>query len=187
MAPPPWDWNHPEASSGVGVWVHRYLRMVLRMVARLTPVSRWRARLEKAAELRGRDWGSLARAFVTLTLVRLALPVFSFERVQRWAATVRDCSQAGANPSRTAWLVGAAASAHPLRMLCLPQSVTLVRLLARQGIATELKVGVRLQDGDLRAHAWVEWQGQPLNDPGRIVQAYSELAPASTAQVEPRR
>jgi hypothetical protein len=48
---------------------------------------------------------------------------------------------------------------------CLSQSVTLWQLLRRHGVPCELYVGVRRDDDDpLSAHAWVEHDGQPLNE-----------------------
>lgn len=45
---------------------------------------------------------------------------------------------------------------------CLSRSLTLMRLLARRGIAGRLRIGVKLGGGALDAHAWVEVGGVPL-------------------------
>jgi hypothetical protein len=178
VAPPPWHWNQPGTRSTAGVWLRRYWRLGFQMLARVVPSRRWRIQLQKAGDLSGRDWLCLVRALWTLSLVRLAFPLVSFDRLQRWAGTVRGGSAAitSPDPPRTAWLVDVAANLHPAPMLCLARSLTLVRLLARRGIATELKLGVRLEKQNLQAHAWVEWQGRPLNDAGRAVPRYAELA-----------
>ncbi len=177
LAPPPWHWNQPGTGSAAGVWLRRYRRLSFQMLARLVPSRRWRIRLEKAGDLSGRDWLCLVQALWTLSLVRLALPLVSFDRLQRWAGAVRAASGAiTPDPPRTAWLVNVAANLHPVPMLCLARSVALVRLLARQGIATELKLGVRMEQQNLLAHAWVEWQGHPLNDAERVVPQYAELS-----------
>lgn len=177
VAPPPWHWNQPGTCSTAGVWLRRYRRLGFQMLSRLVPSQGWRTRLEKAGDLSGRDWLCFVRALWTLTVVRLALPLVSFDRLQQWAGTVRSAPQdTTPDPPRTAWLVNVAANLHPVRMLCLPRSVTLVRLLARRGIATELKLGVRLEEQNLLAHAWVEWQGQPLNDAHGVVPQYAEMA-----------
>ncbi|NJM19865.1 MAG: lasso peptide biosynthesis B2 protein [Richelia sp. SM1_7_0] len=42
---------------------------------------------------------------------------------------------------------------------CLRKSLALWFLLSRQGIATELQIGTRLDRGEFQAHAWVEYQG----------------------------
>jgi Transglutaminase-like superfamily len=50
---------------------------------------------------------------------------------------------------------------------CLQQSLTLWWLLARQGIASDLRVGIRKDGEKLEAHAWVECGEVALNDPER--------------------
>jgi hypothetical protein len=52
------------------------------------------------------------------------------------------------------------------RANCLEQSLTLWWLLQRRGIAAELRIGARKEDGRFEAHAWVEFDGAALNDAG---------------------
>jgi hypothetical protein len=47
---------------------------------------------------------------------------------------------------------------------CLTRSLYLWWLLRRRGIDSQLRIGVRLTDGALDAHAWVEHAGIPIND-----------------------
>ncbi len=51
------------------------------------------------------------------------------------------------------------------RASCLEESLTLWWLLGRQGIGTELRVGVRKEREKFEAHAWVEHNGAALNEP----------------------
>lgn len=51
---------------------------------------------------------------------------------------------------------------------CLTRSLTIQILLRRWGVDTDLRIGVRKQRGDLRAHAWLEFLGEPLEDAGRV-------------------
>lgn len=51
---------------------------------------------------------------------------------------------------------------HPT---CLEESLTLWWLLARRGITSELRVGVRKSGEKMEAHAWVECEGGALNEP----------------------
>lgn len=67
-------------------------------------------------------------------------------------------------PQRVAQLVDIASRRVP-GARCLPVAVVTVRLLARQGTAATLRIGVARFAGDLAAHAWVECDGVPL-DPG---------------------
>lgn len=52
------------------------------------------------------------------------------------------------------------------RANCLERSLTLWWLLQRRGIASELRVGARKEEGRFEAHAWVESGGVALNDTG---------------------
>jgi hypothetical protein len=47
---------------------------------------------------------------------------------------------------------------------CLKKSLVLWGLLRRQGIDSELRIGVKREAGNFEAHAWVEWEGIVLND-----------------------
>lgn len=47
---------------------------------------------------------------------------------------------------------------------CLTRSLLLGWLLRRRGVASDLRIGVRLTNGVLDAHAWVECGGIPVND-----------------------
>ena len=79
-------------------------------------------------------------------------------------------------PGEMARIVGAAASF--VRVGCLPRSLVLWHLLRRTGDAAEirLRLGVHVpRKGELIAHAWVELDGQPLNDSADVVQRYVAL------------
>lgn len=57
------------------------------------------------------------------------------------------------------------AARHTLgRGNCLTRSLLLGWLLRRRGVRGDLRIGVQLVDGSLRAHAWVECDGVPVND-----------------------
>jgi hypothetical protein len=71
-----------------------------------------------------------------------------------------------ARARRTARLVDVACRYGGHRASCLPRSLTLRSLLARQGIAGDLRIGVRRREGRLEAHAWVECRGVPLDGAG---------------------
>ena len=47
---------------------------------------------------------------------------------------------------------------------CLTRSLYLWWLLQRRSIDSQLRIGVRLTDGALEGHAWVEHAGVPIND-----------------------
>lgn len=72
--------------------------------------------------------------------------------------------------------VNIAAAHGPFRGNCLARSATLLWLLHRYRVACVLRVGVRLADGNFAAHAWVESDGQPVNDRADIGQDFLPFA-----------
>jgi hypothetical protein len=61
-------------------------------------------------------------------------------------------------------LVKAAATHGPYRANCLKQSLVLWWLLRLRRIESDFRLGVTKSATGMRAHAWVERQGRPLND-----------------------
>jgi hypothetical protein len=77
------------------------------------------------------------------------------------SSTDNQCVRLAHSVSRIVRIVGARI---PLKSSCLEQSVFLHWLLARQGIVTDIRIGIRNRDGGFQAHAWVEHLGQALNE-----------------------
>ena len=71
--------------------------------------------------------------------------------------------------------VNKAARHTPFHTTCLSRSLVLVWLLRRRGVASDLRIGVRLVDGALDAHAWVECEGVPVNDLADIAQTFASF------------
>jgi hypothetical protein len=67
-----------------------------------------------------------------------------------------------------------AAAFYPRRALCLEQSLALTWLLRRRGVPAELRVGV--QPRPFYAHAWVELDGRPLNEPSDLPRVLTPFA-----------
>ena len=63
-----------------------------------------------------------------------------------------------------------------IRGTCLPRSLTLWTLLLRRGLPTDLRVGFRRLEGKIEGHAWVEFQGIPLNEDPGTAQTYSRAS-----------
>jgi hypothetical protein len=122
----------------------------------------------------------LAQAFLALPLLALGLHCWGFRRLQarlnQGAALAPHSSALKSDLDQariTARLVQAAARYELFRPTCLPQSLVLWWLLRRQGFAGELRIGVRPEPSRLEAHAWVEFQGQPLNDGADVARRFS--------------
>lgn len=75
-----------------------------------------------------------------------------------------------ADAARLARLAHLAARHGPVRGSCLPACLALARALARRGVATELRFGVRREGASLLAHAWLEREGEVLLDTAKDVQ-----------------
>ena len=79
--------------------------------------------------------------------------------------------------------VNIAARHTPFHATCLTRSLLACWLLRRRGVFSELRIGVNLSSGTLKAHAWVEYAGQPVNDRADIADEFRPFAspPAETA------
>ena len=170
LAPAPRHWTRPDGCtpSTAEVWFVRYRRFIFLGAAALCPSRGWRRCFRKASELSTAEWTMLLRAWLLLPLMGIASRLVRFPRLHAWAGRLRKDvtpSQPAEAARRAAELVTVAARYHLLPLLCLPRSFTLLRLLSRQGVAAELRMGVRRENGTILGHAWVEYQGLPINDP----------------------
>ncbi len=55
---------------------------------------------------------------------------------------------------------------------CLIRSLALQTILARRGVETDLRIGVRNKDGVMEGHAWLEHLGSPVNESPEVVATY---------------
>lgn len=142
--------------------------------------------LRKLRALSRRERGLLVRAALLLPVVVGLLPVAGYGRLRavlgRWGGgLVRERrpvvapAEVEARIGETVRMVDLAITRVPVRSACLAQSLVLWALLGRQGIATELRFGVRGGGVPLDAHAWVERDGRPLNETPERIRAYSVL------------
>lgn len=130
--------------------------------------------------------GLLVQAWVMLHGVALALRWVSFQRVygllERWSSgsgrATGDEERILMRTRAMARLVRGAAAWSLPHPTCLHRSLTLWWLLRRQGIASELRIGVRKEQGRFKAHAWVERLGVALNDRADVGR---DFAPFDTA------
>jgi len=104
----------------------------------------------------------------------LALKVFGLARLQRWMyRPSRRCTRLDPIAvSRIAVAVSVAANNVPIAGSCLTQALLTHWLSCRQGLTSEVRLGVRLAGGVLQAHAWVECAGQVINDRSDIRSEY---------------
>lgn len=117
--------------------------------------------LRRALSLSPRHGAGLLLATVRLYAIRAALSVVRFSRLREWAgdpARVRRSRPRWyprLDEDELAWVVSRAARWVPGGR-CLVQALSLQSLLAKTGKRSELKIGVVREEGELKAHAWVE-------------------------------
>lgn len=121
-----------------------------------------------------------ALTFAAIRIVALGLSVLGYGRVRAALdALVRERKGPPLAVERSRdracavdKLVTSAARGVP-RVACLPRSLVTSTLLAREGIETVLRIGVRRDGGILKAHAWVEHLGFPLGDPEDVAATFA--------------
>jgi hypothetical protein len=106
--------------------------------------------------LSGQEMLLLARCLMVVGLVRVALTLSSYNRVRGTITRLdarRDASIAELR--RVAWGVAGAARLVP-GATCLTQALAGQYLLARQGNASKISIGIEKGTGsELKAHAWL--------------------------------
>jgi len=98
----------------------------------------------------------LTHCLLVVAAVRLGLTLLSYNHVRR-RVTRLDARQPASigNLRRVAWGVAAAARFVP-RASCLTQALAGQYLLARQGNASKIRIGIERDTGtQLKAHAWL--------------------------------
>jgi hypothetical protein len=84
----------------------------------------------------------------------------------------------------TAHMVNAADRHGLIHLSCLAKSMALWWLLGRQGISSELHIGIRKENEKFQAHAWVERDGTALNEPEEHHHHYAAFDAAFSALPE---
>lgn len=130
--------------------------------------------------------GLTAQDLRVLSLALALLPAVAFTLRCRGLRGVRrliDGDRSTRYPSRDrtaflrashlARLFSIAARRGPFRSTCLVRSLALQWLLRVHGLGSELRLGVRKAGSLLDAHAWVEYAGTPISEPGPVSGPYA--------------
>lgn len=131
------------------------------------------------------------RATVILPMVALSLRWRGFRATQ---ATLQKSISSGIpelgpesatkHLALTAHMVNAADRHGLVHPSCLAKSMALWWLLGRQGISSELRIGIRKENERFQAHAWVERDGTALNEPEEHHEHYAAFDAAFSALPE---
>lgn len=127
------------------------------------------------------DRRALRAAFIWLLLVDIALRTVGLRRLVPGAHSVLTTRSEDVNAedlrraSRYAYWLDVAARHHIVRARCLHKSLALHLWLRREGVPSDVRIGVRKTDGGLTAHAWVELGGYIVNDEATAVAEFTRL------------
>jgi hypothetical protein len=124
--------------------------------------------------------GVFLQSIVLLPWFALGLRTFGFARMHK-SLVLRHHSAASVlvplgEIEALAEAVRLAASQSPFAVSCLVRSLLLCWLLQRRQVASQLRIGVRLDGAVLHAHAWVECNGVPVNDARDIAARFAAFA-----------
>ncbi|MGB7443771.1 MAG: lasso peptide biosynthesis B2 protein, partial [Coleofasciculaceae cyanobacterium] len=141
----------------------------------------------------------LLQALTLLPLLALSLKLLGFKRTQAILSNFLPPELYSDAPSSSAAILPIVkivkiATKYYSWATCLKKSLVLWYLLRRQGIAAELQIGTRFEQGEFQAHAWVEYQGCVVGDRQGVKQhftAFDNLDPkliknsANLSQITP--
>jgi hypothetical protein len=141
------------------------------------------SKLNKVGQLPPGDRWLLFQAVLLLPVVHIALLLLGYSRLRRvleklapLRASQESVSEARRQSAREiARIVSIAAQHGFYKATCLRRSLLVWWLLRRQGIESQLDFGVRMVDGKLEAHAWVEYNGMVVNDSENVRQDFQTL------------
>ena len=128
-------------------------------------------RLRKFLALSPADRVVFLKLWTLLPLVAASLHLLGYPRtlrlLSRWSPAAPEHARLSEDAMSYALRLGRLARIAgryvPTNGSCLRQSLLVWWLLRRKGVPAELRIGVRTQEG-FTAHAWVEVDGQPVND-----------------------
>jgi Transglutaminase-like superfamily len=136
------------------------------------------SKADKFIRLSWQERSLLLQALMLLPFVALSLHLLGMGRTQYVLAKL--CPQVGSRlpdlqwpqAETTARMVAIAAHYSQFWANCLKRSLVLWYLLRRQGIVSELRIGVQQGAAKFQAHAWVEYQNIVLNDSPNVRQLF---------------
>lgn len=145
-------------------------------------------RVRKLRTLSVRDWLVLGYACLLMPVVWVSLRAFGLPRTLAWAVAPGPSEQTSDSrvpaPASLGRLVNIAACYGPIRAACLVRSLVLIRILSGRGVTGTLQIGVRKgASSQLDAHAWVEYEGIPVNDHPNVAKDFAVFDALDTSVV----
>jgi hypothetical protein len=145
-------------------------------------------RIRKLAALSASDRNLICYACLLMPVVWVSLRLLGLARTLAWAAVPRSAGQISNSrvlpPASLGRLVNIAARYGPIRAACLVRSLVLIRILGGRGVVGVLQIGVRKAvSSKLDAHAWVEFDGIPVNDDRNVAKDFAVFDTLDTSVV----
>jgi hypothetical protein len=104
-------------------------------------------------------------AWLTVAWMDLVVRWLPYRMWRPWLRAVPPTGRASAHdPKALADWVAIGASHYPRAVGCLPRALALRAVLARRGLSAHVRIGATRARDTVLAHAWVEHDGQVLND-----------------------
>lgn len=118
----------------------------------------------------------LARALLLLPAYAIGVRLAGLRHTREWFRSLHAIEDA--TEQQAVRMAAAVARRAPWKGGCLPAALTLERLLAAQGIDSELRLGVRRVGARFEAHAWLERDGECIFDTSGEPGSFAPLEPA---------
>lgn len=150
-------------------------------------IGRYHRSIPKLRGLQWNDWKDLVRAQWALARAQRELKRLPTGEMVRDNDVPKESSDEGRidDARRIALAVNRAAAFGLFRPRCLVRSRALRRMLDREGIkGARVLVGVQLSQGQFRAHAWVEYQGQVVGDDPTMVAQFTPIPDLAVAELQ---
>jgi hypothetical protein len=121
---------------------------------------------------------SLLRCVLLILVIKWSLKARGFSQtmaaIRRRIEVIPEATASTPEAVRaTEHVVAMAAAVYPGRAKCLERSLALYYLLRRQGVGVRYCQGVHPYP--FQAHAWIEYQGEVINDIPEHIQKYARL------------
>lgn len=134
---------------------------------------RVKSTLARFAALRTQEKWLFIRAVWTLPMMICAMRFVALRRVQRWIERPdqpfgNKKAALRMNPRIITRITFAASKYGLVRGNCLSRSLILCYLLRREGYDARLRLGGRQEGKSFEAHAWVELNGEPVDERDEI-------------------
>jgi hypothetical protein len=145
-------------------------------------------RIDKVRKLQPSTRRFVIRACLAAPCFAAALRLSGLRRLQTWNAATLARSARPASLEELRGLLALAAgalSAMPVHSSCLARALAFQWLLLRDGIHAQLRIGARVVDRQLDAHAWLEYDGQPITDRPEALRQFPVFEPAAPSRPRP--